>query len=260
MALIKVNMNSTTFNMGTSLYVVAPQYGVAQSRGGTDNPGPYKVLYLLHGHGGDFTEWLRNTNLERYVNAYPVVVVLPSGDNSWYSNLQNGMRYQDYLTKELPELIGKWFPISKDPKDHYIGGISMGGYGTLRTVLNNPGLFGKAFGISSVTDIAPMYEREGGKDRTEFIFGDLETAKESGAELYAQLDRLAAAGEKLPPIYLTGGTEDRLFPQSEKMAKALADKGYDVTFEPQEGVHDWAFGDKGIQSALKWLFDDKEGK
>ena len=43
-----------------------------------DYTGAYPVLYLLHGLGGDYAQWLRETNIERYVRELPLIVVLPA--------------------------------------------------------------------------------------------------------------------------------------------------------------------------------------
>ena len=258
MALIRVHFNSTVFNMGTSLSVILPQYAAAPNRGGTSHKGPYRTLYLLHGMGGDCTEWLRNTSLERYAGAYSLAIVMPNGDNSFYSDLENGMSYQNFLTGELIEKCEQWFPLSQNPEDRFIGGISMGGYGALRTALTHPGLYGRVFGISSVTEILPLYEKVGFEDRAKMLFGPKETAIESGAELYAQLRRLHGARETLPKVCLIGGLSDPLCPQSERMAEALRDAGGSVRLHRSEGGHDWAFGDRAIVDALAWLFEKEE--
>ena len=46
----------------------------------------YPVVYLLHGHGGNYNNWVRNTaTLQPYVDALKLIVVCPDGNvSSWY--------------------------------------------------------------------------------------------------------------------------------------------------------------------------------
>ena len=46
----------------------------------------YPVVYLLHGHSGDYSNWVaRVPDLKTYVDQYQVMVVCPDGGfNSWY--------------------------------------------------------------------------------------------------------------------------------------------------------------------------------
>lgn len=257
MSLIKVNMNSDTLGMGIPLYVIVPQSGAPASRGGSTEAGPFKTLYLLHGEGGDYSEWLRNTSVERYVSDSRLAVVMPSGDNSWWSNLQNGMRYQDFIVQELVERCEQWFPLSSRPEDRFIGGISMGSYGALRAALRLPGAYSKVIGISCVTDIRPFYLQD--SDRACMIFGEPSQAGENGADLFAAADRLAADSIRAPDFYLSTGLRDPLFPDSEKMYHKLHSLGFHVTLRPGEGTHDWQFGDSALGDALNWLFNEREG-
>ena len=49
-----------------------------------------------------------------------------------------GDNYYDFLNHELPEFVEAYFPISDSPKDRYIAGLSMGGYGALLHGIENP--------------------------------------------------------------------------------------------------------------------------
>ncbi|MGI5899867.1 MAG: alpha/beta hydrolase [Christensenellales bacterium] len=258
MALIKINMNSAVHNMGTSVYVILPQRGAPENRGGTEKPGPWKTLYLLHGQGGDCSEWVRNVPLERYAARHSLAIVMPSGDNSFYSDLQNGMKYQRFLTEELIGVCESWFPLSREPKDRFIGGFSMGGYGALRTAMGAPGLYGKAVGISSLIDIYTKYRQKGFEDRARMVFGELEQVEENGAELFSAAERMAGEGV-CPQFYLTCGDNDTRFSQSERLHQKLRSLGVSVEFHPAQGDHDYAFADRAIQKALDWLVEEREG-
>ncbi|MCM2535313.1 hypothetical protein NDK43_26925 [Neobacillus pocheonensis] len=45
---------------------------------------PYKTLYLLHGVLGNYTDWVSGTNIVRWAMERDLVIVMPSGDNTFY--------------------------------------------------------------------------------------------------------------------------------------------------------------------------------
>ena len=112
----------------------------------------YPVLWLLHGTHGDASDWQRRTCIEHYACERNVIVVMPSAQNSNYSNWDGfaiGFDMYDFVLKELMPIIYGWFPASDDPKDNYIAGLSMGGRGTMKFAFNHPELFHKAAILSA---------------------------------------------------------------------------------------------------------------
>ena len=72
--------------------------------GGYDrSPARYPVLYLLHGITGSHEDWTHKTNLTAYAAPLPLIIVMPDGENSWYSNsaTRPDYRYEDFIVKEL---------------------------------------------------------------------------------------------------------------------------------------------------------------
>ena len=72
---IHLNQNNAISKM-TALTVITPE----------NMPGPWPVLYLLHGLSDDHTAWQRRTSIERYVDGLPLIVVMPNGDRSFYTD------------------------------------------------------------------------------------------------------------------------------------------------------------------------------
>ena len=62
----------------------------------------FQVLWLLHGHGGNYSEWARYTCIEKLAMDHKFAVVMPEGGFSFYSDQANGMKYDTYITQELP--------------------------------------------------------------------------------------------------------------------------------------------------------------
>ena len=81
MALVTLNMESRFLQGSTTISLLLPDEGKLQDGGKR-----YRVLWLLHGTGGDHSDYIRKTSLERYVQGKDLVVVMPSALNSDYVN------------------------------------------------------------------------------------------------------------------------------------------------------------------------------
>jgi len=46
----------------------------------------YPVLYLLHGYTDHYPAWVSYTNLVDYARGYQEIIVMPEGDNGFYTN------------------------------------------------------------------------------------------------------------------------------------------------------------------------------
>jgi enterochelin esterase-like enzyme len=108
----------------------------------------YAVLYLLHGIGGDETEWIRFAtpdalfdNLIADKKAEPMIVVIPNGralaDDSASGNqfapekVEGFARFEQDLLKNLIPAIEKQYSTRTDREHRALAGLSMGGGQTL---------------------------------------------------------------------------------------------------------------------------------
>lgn len=121
--------------------------------------GPVPVLYYLSGLTCSEKNFIEKAGAQRYAAHHGLILVapdtsprgvqLPGEDESWdfgsgagfYVNATEApwaAHYQmyDYVTAELPELIGKTLPVKGDRSG--IFGHSMGGHGALICALKNP--------------------------------------------------------------------------------------------------------------------------
>ncbi len=64
--------------------------------------GRFPVVYLLHGSGGDYTDWTANSRIGKLADRYHVILVMPDGGHeSWYidSPVDPRSRYETYVQR-----------------------------------------------------------------------------------------------------------------------------------------------------------------
>src|SRR4051794_4385278 len=173
MALVTCDFFSDVLEVGCSMTVVLPQ--ATEEQIGVEGEAiprtDFPVLYLLHGLSDDHTAWLRYTSIERYSAAAGLAVVMPAVNRSFYANEHTGGRYWDYISEELPRIVGNFFRISHDPAQTYVAGLSMGGYGAMKLALTHPGRFAAAATLSGALDLEELSSRTERVELFERIFG-----------------------------------------------------------------------------------------
>jgi putative tributyrin esterase len=209
-------------------------------------PGPYPVLYQLHGASDSHEAWLLRSNLVRHVAKIPMIVVCPDGVLSFWLNSGARMRYEDFLMIDLPEHLMNTFNIR--PGKAAIGGLSMGGYGALRLGLKYPDRFASVWGHSSA--LWSTEELRNGRLR-DYI---LELSAETQTKLLAAADIYALAEQvdpqKSPVIGFDCGTEDFLITENRRFHAHLEMLGIAHTYLEHPGAHTWDYWDTHVQEAL----------
>lgn len=120
MALVHLNFQSKYLAGNTDVNLLLPDLPRTEEPGAFYASGKkFPVLWLLHGTFGDYTDWLRKSNVELYACEKDLIVVMPSAQNTDYANWDGfgvGCKMWDYLTEELMPLVYGWFPASKEKR------------------------------------------------------------------------------------------------------------------------------------------------
>lgn len=253
MAFIRTALFAETLEMSTDIDAVIPMAALRSSR-----DGKLPVLYLLHGLGGDHTEWTRQASVERYAEDKGIALILPRADRSYYMDMKQGAAYYTYLSEELPAIAKSLFPISDRREDTFIAGLSMGGYGAFKLALRQPERFAAAASLSGSLDIVHrLSELEVFRNREEErMFGSVAEVQGSDDDLLALAGKVAAAGNQ-PQLYQCCGTEDFLYEGNRNFLKHAQKVGLQVTYDEEPGGHEWSYWDRNIQKVLDWLPVDK---
>lgn len=112
LAILELNFKSECLAVQTSATVILPEIATLYH----SNIPKYKTLYILHGLSNNHTTYIRNTNIERYATKKGLAVVMPAADHSFYSNMVHGRNYFEFVSKELPQVMKNWFPLSEKKK------------------------------------------------------------------------------------------------------------------------------------------------
>ncbi len=246
----EMNIYPKSLKMRTQVNVILPDTKVAR---------PFKTLWLLHGLTDDHTAWMRNTNIERYANQYGLAVVMPAVQRSWYTDTAYDVNYFTFVTKELPEICRTYFNGMSDRReDNIIAGLSMGGYGAVKSALRCPEQYGHCIALSGALDVTrkgrPLYTEEW---RSIFDLDMKDEAQLKGSEhdVYALAEKNHANGTPFPKLYLWCGTEDTLLQNNRDFHALLSELNIEHCYEESEGDHSWKWWDKHIQSGLKFIFE-----
>ena len=135
----------------------------------------YPVVYLLHGHSGNYGSWLKDVpSIQKAADEFGMIIVCPDGGfNSWYINspVDTSVKYDTYITKELIPYIDSNYVTIADRKARAISGYSMGGHGALYLAIKHPDLFANVGSICGGVDLRPFPNNWQLKN----ILGDLQT-------------------------------------------------------------------------------------
>ena len=262
MALSTLNFESKYLNGNTTVSIILPDRPREDDPAGFYNSGrKYKVLWLLHGTFGDHTDWLRRSNIETDACERDLMVVMPSVQNSDYSNWPKfacGFDAERFLVDELMPLIHNWFPASAKREDNFIAGLSMGGQGCARYAAWYPEKFAAAAVLSgSPNNWHTLSLKELAFERTQNQIdaeGGMDGLLASHTNVWDRIGALAKTGT-LPRFYITSGTDDFLYHSWYLPFKAYAQEiGLDAVFEEFEHyAHEWRFWDMTIQRALDFF-------
>lgn len=179
---------------------------------------PFAVLYQLHGMSDDHRAWLYKSRLLHHLEGLPLVVVMPSGENSYWVDA-----FERLVVEDVTAHVARTFRV-RDGRAA-IGGLSMGGYGAIRLGLKYPDRFASIFAHSSRLPVS-------GDDY------DVEVLAE-------RADRAT-----LPALAFDCGVDDHLIDDSRRFHARLEALGVPHRYREHAGAHTWDYWDTHVVEAL----------
>lgn len=262
MSIINVNFFSETLVRNVNFLAILPidKRTIDNDRPWTRADKPFKTLYLLHGIHGCEYDWLTGTRIKRWAQAKNLAVIMPAGENKFYNDCDPTHDwFGKYIGEELVAFTRSMFPLSPNREDTYIGGLSMGGYGSICAGLRYPDTFGYigAFSAALVGNNYPKDDNCIGvvKRRSQHIacLGPEEKYAGSLNDPYQLASTLLQNRARLPKMYMACGTSDSLLQSNQKYRNYLLSLKYPLDYQEDDGGHEWDFWDKQILRFLEWL-------
>ena len=240
MALINFRWFSKILEKQVETQVILPEH----------RPERCATFYLLHGLSDDSTMWGRRTRIETDVDGLPLIVVMPDGFRGFYTDNDHGPAYGKYIGEELVDVIDRVFPTIATREKRSIGGLSMGGYGALRTALTYPEKFISANSHSG----AIAAGRQNGPHQEAWrakLFDDIfgQTPLGGPHDLVALAKKAKAAGT-LPSLLIDCGEKDFLLQDNLDVTAALREAGVPHMYRQFPGEHNWDYWAEHISDAI----------
>ncbi len=225
----------------------------------------YPVLYFLHdGYGDGRTLERRGVAREALARMRDgrlpeFLIVAPDGSGSWFSDSYDGLRrYEEFLTGDLLAFIESRYRIVPGRRARGITGISMGGYGSVKTALKHPDLFASVSSLSGA--LIPMTWQ----DLPRYTFVARFTLKRvfGRSQVRNALDAndpwniLRGVRFDEPPFEATlrGGTDDiyELDGVAVQYGMFLNERGVPTTVLLEPGGHDWDYWGPALLDIFAW--------
>jgi enterochelin esterase-like enzyme len=228
-----------------------------------DATASYPVTYLLHGAGENEYEWARKGGAVETLNGLikrglmrPAVVVMPTfGPASWWTDGASE-KAETAMMKELIPYVESHYKAGGERGNRSIGGLSMGGYGSLNLALKYPERFCAAAIISpaiydplppetSASRRTPQFVREGKFDP------DTWKALNYPAHLAAY-----ERGSARVPMWIVSGDHDYLgiAPMSAQLYWRLHQvQPKQVELRVIDGDHEWMTFRDALPAALQYV-------
>jgi putative tributyrin esterase len=248
-----VHFRAATLAKMSGMYLLLPE-----------GPGPFPVLYLLHGLSDNHTGWLRRTSIERYMDKVPMIVVMPDGHRSFYVNdsRPGGNPYEDHIVKDVIGFVDRAFHTIPDRRARAVAGLSMGGYGAMMLALRHPDVFSVACSHSGALaafhtprkELPLLQELAAGVPAGKYdcfaLAMKLKGPRAKGTRGKAPAGK-RAAGDLA--IRFDCGDTDFLLEDSRAFHAHLDLLGIEHTYEEFPGDHNWGYWDVHIQDTVRFI-------
>lgn len=230
---------------------IAPMWGFQE---------PFKTLYFLPGYSANAESIVSSTILAERVFARGFAVVIPDGENAFYTNQEDiNAFYEDFVAEELVAVTRKLFPLSDKREDTYIGGISMGGFGSLMLGSRHMDTFSKIMALSPAAfPYRQNLLQSGGFTRQQL--DRYFKSEDYYLDNYHPANNLKKAkkkGKVLPDIFLCCGEKDPLTYEMDcEFAREMEKEGIPVTVQWGEGTHDTLYWNTLLPTAIDFMLKE----
>jgi S-formylglutathione hydrolase FrmB len=212
----------------------------------------FPVVYLLHGYGGNYANWINKVKgLDSAADRYQCLIVCPDGGiGSWYwdSPSDPSWKYETYISSELVSAIDSKYRTIKSKKGRAITGLSMGGHGALYLALRHPDVFGAAGSMSGGVDIRPFPKNW---DMAARLGAYAEFPERWEKNTVINMLHLVVPGSLA--LIIDCGTEDFFYSVNEALHKQLLYRNIRHDYITRPGAHNWEYWSNAVHYQLLFM-------
>jgi len=214
--------------------------------------GAYPVVYLLHGHSGNYSDWVKKVPaIKEYASRWGMIIVCPDGNfDSWYfdSPVDSNWRYETYVSKELVRYIDDHYRTLATRQGRAITGLSMGGHGALFLAFRHQDVFGAAGSMSGGVDIRPFPKNWEIAQR----LGSLDSFPQRWAD-YSVVNQTKLLKPGSLSIIFDCGSDDFFYKVNNELHEKLLAEKIPHVFTSRPGGHTWDYWSNSIEYQLLYF-------
>ncbi len=211
----------------------------------TTQKAAFPVLYLLHGAGGNYTDWSAKASvIKTYADLYNIIIICPDGGKtSWYfdSPIDKSMAYETYISKELVEAVDNTYNTRANRKGRAITGLSMGGHGAFYLSFKHQDIWGAAGSMSGGLDIRPFPNSWDIAKR----LGSYKTNKNIWEE-NTVFNLVHLLNNNHLKLIFDCGTDDFFYGENKRLHQKLMERNIPHDYIERPGTHDWNYWENAI--------------
>ncbi|MCA6469664.1 MAG: esterase family protein [Chitinophagaceae bacterium] len=212
----------------------------------------YPVVYLLHGAGGSYSNWIKKVPAIRALaDQYQAIIVCPDGaSTSWYfdSPIDSGFRYETHVAREVPNHIDSAYRTINERRARAITGLSMGGHGALFIAFRHADRFSIAGSMSGALHVSVI--RKG--YNVEKRLGDTVVNAAYWRD-WSVLNVIEQYPKDSLSILIDCGTEDRVIPMNRAVHDKMLKLKIPHEYLERPGEHNWPYWENAIQYQMMYI-------
>lgn len=244
-----INVFSNSMNKDVKTVIIRPDNSKAQV---------IPTLYLLHGYGGDYSNWVNNAPyIKTLVDRYNFMVVCPDGGvGSWYWDTTAEFQYETFVSNELIHYIESNYKVCTHRSGRAITGLSMGGHGALYLAIRHQDIFGAVGSTAGGVDIRPFPNKWDISKR----LGDYASNYEKW-DSHTVIELLHLIKPSSLKIFIDCGYNDFFFNVNQELHHKLNYLNIEHSYLTMPGKHNWDYWKQsiGFQMAFFDQFFRNEG-
>lgn len=228
----------------------------------------YPVLFLLHGYSDDHTGWMHYGEMNRIADGLinegqiaSLIIVVADAKKTWYvNNFADTERFEDmYITEFIP-YIEKTYRARANKLGRAIGGLSMGGYGSLLYALKYPDMFSVCVAMSAAifTD-EELVSRITSQEQSygyENLYGITSEKLSDHWRKNSVIDivkNMPDEKKKSVKFYIDCGDDDFLFCGNSTLHITMRNLKVDHEYRVRDGGHSWTYWRQCLYDGLIYI-------